>query len=362
MKIRPVFFESGKLKIIDQRRLPARLVVLECKRLKQVYDYIKTLAVRGAPAIGVFAAYGFYISVRDIKDRDKQRFFRKLHEISNYIESSRPTAVNLSWALKQMLKSAEDNRDKDLEYIKSVLLKQAKQIHKEDELMCKNIGIYGQRLVSDGDTILTHCNAGSLATGGEGTALSIVYYAKKNGKKIKVFADETRPLLQGARLTVWELINNGIDTTLICDNMAAFLMQQGRIDKIIVGADRIAANGDTANKIGTYNLAVLAKAHMVPFYVAAPSSTFDFSILNGEAIPIEFRNEDEVRMFAGKRTAPKNIKTYNPAFDVTPAHLINAIITEKGVFAKPYNKSLDKLRPLKNPKKIAILRPQVEES
>jgi methylthioribose-1-phosphate isomerase len=344
MSIKTVSFEGNRLRIIDQRALPHKRRIIKCKSLDEVYDCIKTLAVRGAPAIGVFAAYGVYVAASDIRTDKKSIFFNKLKRSCDYLKRSRPTAVNLFWAIDRMESAALRNNGKSVSEIKRLLLKEARKIHREDEYMCRAIGLNGAKLIKTGDTILTHCNAGSLATAGEGTALAVIYEAKRKGKRIKVFADETRPLLQGARLTAWELMRNGIDTTLICDNMAATIMRQGMIDKIVVGADRIAANGDAANKIGTYGLAVLAGEHKIPFYVAAPSSTFDFTLKSGRAIPIEERKPDEVRSFSGRYSAPKNIKVYNPAFDVTPGRLITSIITEKGIFKKPYKKTLSRLR------------------
>jgi methylthioribose-1-phosphate isomerase len=336
MRLDTVSYKNKRLTIIDQRLLPARLKRIEARGINDVYNYIKTLAVRGAPAIGVFAAYGVLVGIRQIKTCEKKRFFKELNGIMDYIKTSRPTAVNLFRALDSMLKTAHEYQAQGLSSIKKQLQKQAESIHKEDILMCERIGRNGSALVKKHDNILTHCNAGFLATGGIGTALAVIYKAKQQGKKINVYACETRPLLQGARLTAWELQKNDISTTLICDSMAATLMKQGRIDKVIVGADRIAKNGDTANKIGTYALAVLAKAHKIPFYVAAPTSTIDISLKNGKGIPIEERSPEEVKNISGIYIAPASVSAYNPAFDVTPADFITAIITEKGVFKKPY--------------------------
>lgn len=338
----PTIRYNGRLRIIDQRALPGRLSIVESRNINDVYQHIKRLAVRGAPAIGVFAAYGVCIGLKAVKTDDKRAFFKELSKITAYIKASRPTAVNLFWALNRIEERALIDKDKSVSGIKKSLIREAKKIHGEDEQMCRAIGINGARLIKRGETILTHCNAGLLATAGEGTALAPIYRAHAQGKRIKVFADETRPLLQGARLTAWELRRKGIDVTLICDNMAAALMKKHKIDKVIVGADRIAANGDTANKIGTYGLAVLAKAHKIPFYVAAPSSTLDLSIIDGDKIPIEERSGEEVRKISGIYTAPKCIKAYNPAFDVTPNRYISAVITEKGIFERPYKRSLKK--------------------
>ena len=341
MRLDTITYKNKRLIIIDQRALPFRLKKIEARNIKNVYDYIKTLAVRGAPAIGVFAAYGVLIGVRKIKTDDKKQFFKKLTRLVCYLKKSRPTAVNLSWALDRMLKAADENHVKSLQDIKIQLLRQAEAIHKEDRFMCERIGRNGAMLIKRHDRILTYCNAGFLATGGIGTALAVVYKAKELRKDIKVYACETRPLLQGARLTAWELKRKGVDVTLICDNMAATVMKQGKIDKVIVGADRIARNGDTANKIGTYSLAVLAKAHNIPFYIAAPSSTIDLSLKDGSQIPIEERSPEEIKKISGVCIAPARVKAYNPAFDVTPADFITAIITEKGIFKKPYIKSLN---------------------
>lgn len=343
MRFKTISYKNKKLKIIDQRLLPQRLLLKECRNIKDVYYCIKTLAVRGAPAIGVFAAYGLYIGIKDIKPSNRKLFFKRLTETADYLKTARPTAVNLFWSLDRMKGVALKNRRKTISQIKKVLLDEAKEIQREDELMCERIGRNGARLINSGDAILTHCNAGALATAGIGTALAVIYKAKQRGKRIKVYVGETRPLLQGARLTAWELKKIRVDVTLICDSMAATLMRQGKIDKVIVGADRITRNGDFANKIGTYNLAVLAKEHDIPFYVACPSSSFDSNLKDASDIPIEEREPDEVRKFAGIYTAPKDVKVYNPAFDVTPNHLVSAIITEKGVFRKPYLKSLRKI-------------------
>jgi len=342
--IKTIEYKNGKLKIIDQRLLPAKLVYRNLFTAKDVKDAIKTLALRGAPAIGVAGAYGLYIGICNLKFKKEKLFFKKLDQIIKYINIARPTAVNLYWALEKMRAAAMESKGNGVAVIKKSLLDQAKSIHAQDKAMCKEIGKFGAMLIRNNDKILTHCNAGALATAGIGTALAAIYAAKKQGKKIKVYVDETRPLLQGARLTAWELIRGGIDVTLICDNMAASLMKKGKVDKILVGADRIALNGDFANKIGTYNLAVLANAHKIPFYALAPHSTFDFNIKNGAMIPIEERSPDEVRSIGGNYTAPENVKVYNPAFDVTPNELVTAFVTEKGIFRKPFKKTFKKLK------------------
>ena len=331
---------DGCLELINQRKLPGTFEKLQCKDVESVWDAIKTLAVRGAPAIGVAAAYGICVAMQSVdQDANITDAFAHLKKSSEYLASSRPTAVNLFWAIDRMnacaKKFASNNPDANVTTLCEALLEEANAICLEDKEMCRQIGINGEQFIKDGGTVLTHCNAGALATAGQGTALSPMYEAKRNGKEFTVYVDETRPLLQGARLTAWELTQAKIDAVLICDNMAGFLMKQGKVDAIIVGADRIAANGDAANKIGTYSLSILAKAHGVPFYVAAPSSTFDLNIKTGEEIPIEERDSGEVKSFGGQLTAPETIKVYNPAFDVTDAENITAIITEKGVIENP---------------------------
>jgi methylthioribose-1-phosphate isomerase len=293
--------------------------------------------VRGAPALGAAAALGIYLGIKDYKAKNLAGFNKELQKISRYIASSRPTARNLFWGLERMKNVAVKNQDKPVSAIKAMLFKEAQKVIKEDMLACRLMAGYGAKLIKNKDTILTICNAGILATIDYGTALGIIYKAKEEGKRLKVYASETRPLLQGARLTAWELKKNNIDVTLICDNMAATLMQQGKIDKVIAGADRIAANGDAANKIGTYNLAVLSSYHKVPFYIAAPASTFDLKIKSGRDIPIEERKAQEVtELFFKSPISAKGIKVFNPAFDVTPHNLITAIITDKGIIRPPY--------------------------
>jgi methylthioribose-1-phosphate isomerase len=340
MMFTPISYEHGKIILIDQTKLPEKKKFLTCKRVEDLWQAIKCLAVRGAPLLGVTAAYGICLGI----DRSKCKSVRELEILiertAEYIGTSRPTAVNLFWALNRMKKCCRDNSDKPLDQIKDLLHVEAEKIYREDLELSKKIGEAGNAIVNDGDTILTHCNAGGLATSGYGTALAVMFTAHEKGKKIHVFADETRPLLQGARLTAWELKEYGIPVTLICDNMAAVVMREGKIEKVITGADRIAANGDAANKIGTYGLAVLAKHHGIPFYIAAPYSTFDLSIPSGKEIIIEERPAEEVSCGFGKRTAPDGIHIYNPAFDITPAELITGIITEKGILKPPYKESI----------------------
>jgi methylthioribose-1-phosphate isomerase len=329
---------DGFLELVDQRRLPAEFVKLQCRDIETLFDAIKTLAVRGAPAIGVAAAYGVVLGIQRLREADKpQDALNVVADTCEYLAASRPTAVNLFWALDRMKHKAESIATDNvaLDEFRKILLSEANAVCREDVEMCRRIGQNGRRFVKEGAGILTHCNAGALATAGQGTALSVIFEAHKSGKRFRVYADETRPLLQGARLTAWELKQAGIDVTVICDNMAGWLMKQGKIDAVITGADRIAANGDAANKIGTYSLSILARAHGVPFYVAAPSSTFDLSIETGAAIPIEQRSAEEVTTFAKTRIAPDGVGVYNPAFDVTEAQDIAAIITERGVIENP---------------------------
>ncbi len=325
---------DGHLRLLDQTRLPTEVVYRDCRDLEAVREAICQLAVRGAPAIGVAAAYGLILWLQHHADEGLDAAVARL-------ASSRPTAVNLAWALERMRRRWEQfGQAVTFARVLPVawLLEEAHAIAREDEAMCAAIGRHGAGLVADGAGVLTHCNAGALATAGIGTALAVLFTAAQQGRRFRVFADETRPLLQGARLTAWELLQAGLDVTLICDSMAAQVMKEGRVQLVLVGADRIAANGDTANKIGTYGVAVLAKAHGVPFYVAAPSSTFDLSLPSGDKIPIEQRDPREVTHAFGRQTAPDGVKVYNPAFDVTFANLIAGIITEKGVIA-PVNEA-----------------------
>ncbi|NJD03659.1 MAG: S-methyl-5-thioribose-1-phosphate isomerase [Ruminiclostridium sp.] len=334
--MRPLEFKNGVLKLIDQTRLPTELIYVECSTYKEVAASIANMTVRGAPAIGVTAAYGIAIGASAVNTGSKEDFFKELEEICNVIRSTRPTAVNLFWAIDRMRRKALDNRDADVSAIKDLLVREACEMDREDVEINKTLGMHGNKLIKDGFTILTHCNAGALATCGYGTALGVVRAAHDAGKKINVFADETRPYLQGARLTAWELQQDGIPVKLICDNMAGHFMKSGAIDCVIVGADRIAANGDTANKIGTYSVAVLAKENNIPFYIAAPISTIDFSIESGDSIPIEERKAEEITHIRGIQLAPDGISVANPAFDVTPNRYITAIITEKGIIYPPY--------------------------
>jgi methylthioribose-1-phosphate isomerase len=332
---------GDRIKIIDQTELPHKEVFLELLDYHEVADAIKKLRIRGAPDIGVAAAYGFALGAQSIKASSKDEFLAKLHPVSETLASSRPTAVNLFWALERMNKVAQGG--KNVSQIKAALIAEAQRIEAENDEANRRLSALGAELIRDGFTILTHCNAGSLATAAYGTALGVIKMAKEQGKKVKVYATETRPLLQGARLTTWELLKENIPVTLITDSMAGYFMSQSVINCAIVGADRIAANGDVANKIGTYTLAVLATENGIPFYVAAPVSTIDFSLSSGADIPIEERNPEEVTHIQGIRIAPAGVKAANPAFDVTPHCYISAIITEKGVIREPYAEQLKKL-------------------
>lgn len=322
---------DNKLRLLDQTRLPQELVYIDCEDHRSVASAIKTLQVRGAPAIGIASAYGVVLGMQNRSYKTQTECKIRLEEVITELKRTRPTAVNLFWALERMRKLVDRTKNESFEILNRLLLEEAVSIHEEDKLMCKKIGQHGAKLLKDNDTVLTHCNAGALATGGIGTALGVIYTAVAQGKNIKVFVDETRPVLQGARLTTWELKQQGIDFTLICDNTAAWAMRKKSINCVLVGADRVARNLDAANKIGTYNLSVLAKYHNIPFYIAAPSSSFDPSIENGDKIKIEQRPTDEVTNWAGKKIVPDGIKVFSPAFDVTPVDLITAVITEKGI-------------------------------
>jgi methylthioribose-1-phosphate isomerase len=322
---------DGRLAIIDQTLLPLSEVEIELADVDAVWEAIRSLRIRGAPAIGLAAGYGVVLGVRDAADGDDAKLTARLRKVVEYLASSRPTAVNLAWALARQVRVAKRLSGRPPREIVEGLLAEAHAMIAEDQAMCRAIGRHGAALLSDGDGVLTHCNAGALVTSGCGTALGVIFEARAAGKRLHVYVDETRPLLQGARLTAWELMQAEIPATLICDSMAATVMREGRVQAVIVGADRIAANGDVANKIGTYQVALSAAAHDIPFYVAAPSSTFDLSIASGTEIPIEERQPEEITHGFGRQTAPAGIDVYNPAFDVTPARLIRAIVCEKGV-------------------------------
>jgi len=340
MAIETIKWINGAARIIDQTKLPNKFEHIYCRDVNRMWHAIKRLEVRGAPAIGVAAAFGVLLGIQKFKGNDKHKFLKLFHETCDYLATSRPTAVNLFNMLNEMRVVVASNPQAEVRLLQKLLHQRAMEIFKADQEVCRRMGAHGAILIKNGMQCLTVCNAGALATVDYGTALGVFYSAKKNSKKFKVYSCETRPLLQGARLTCWELMREKIDTTLICDNMAASLMAKGHVDIIFTGADRIASNGDTANKIGTYMLAVLAKYHGIPFYVVAPRSTFDLKIKSGKQIPIEERKADEVTHVAGKATAPKGIKVYNPAFDVTPAKLITGIVTEYGIIRPPYVKSI----------------------
>ena len=331
---------DGVLELIDQRRLPGEFIKFQCSDVEAVYEAIKRLAVRGAPAIGVAGAYGLVLAMQKLDAGDDlEAGLACLVSRCEYLASSRPTAVNLSWALDRVKRKAQQfaaaEPNANMQSLREIVLAEANAICQEDVDMCRRIGENGEKFIKNGGGVLTHCNAGALATAGQGTALSVMFEAHKKGKKFKVYVDETRPLLQGGRLTAWELQQAGIDVTVVCDNMAGWLMKQGKIDLVLTGADRIAANGDVANKIGTYSLSILGRQHKIPFYIAAPSSTFDLSMKSGAEIPIEQRSADEVAFLGGKRITPEGVDIYNPAFDVTESRDISAIITERGVIKNP---------------------------
>ncbi len=343
-EIRAVQWHDGKVRLLDQRLLPNELVLLEISDYHGVVNAIRSMSVRGAPAIGIAAAFGIVLSVWHANEADRRTFLEKANAAMDELKTTRPTAKNLFWALDRMRWVLSRNLSRPLREIKLALLSEAQSILDDDIERCKRIGGLGAKLLPNRCTVLTHCNAGALATGGYGTALGIIRAAIETGKKVKVFVDETRPLLQGARLTAFELMEDGIDVTLICDSAAAYVMKQERVQFVIVGADRITRNGDVANKIGTYHLAVLAKHHNIPFIVAAPLSTCDFDIASGEEIPIEERDAAEVRHVGSVLVAPEDVPVYNPAFDVTPHELITAIVTDAGVAKPPFDETLAKMR------------------
>lgn len=340
MEIRPVRFENDRLILIDQRKLPGELVYVQCKTHEEVEFAIRDMIVRGAPAIGGTAAYGIVVAANQYRNLSKEDFLVKMGEACDLIRKARPTAVNLMWAVDKMRKLLFQNRELEITKIYGILLEQARKIDSEDVQGNKKIGMYGNSLIPEGATILTHCNAGALATMGYGTALGVIRAAHDAGKNIFVYSDETRPRFQGARLTAWELMEEGIPCKTIFDSVAATLIRDGKIDAIVVGADRIAVNGDAANKIGTFMLSVVAKVYNVPFYVAAPMSTFDFSIESGEEIAIEERNTEEVSLVNGGRIVPEGMDIYNPGFDVTPHENITAIITDRGVIKAPFRENI----------------------
>jgi methylthioribose-1-phosphate isomerase len=335
-------WKEGCLELVDQTMLPGRLTYRECRSVEEIAEAIESLRVRGAPAIGIAGAFGVVVGAGEIRGERPEGFLRELEKTFERLAATRPTAVNLFWALGRMRNVAEQARTAGVSETRRRLLDEALRIQEEDRAVCRRIGSNGAGLLEDGMTVLTHCHAGGLATADFGTALGVVYAAKEQGKKIRVFADETRPLLQGARLTAWELMQNGIDTTLISDSTAAWVMRKGMIDCVIVGADRIARNGDVANKIGTYSVAISAKTHGIPFYVAAPFSTIDRSLAGGRDIPIEERSPEEITSVAGIRIAPESVRAYNPAFDVTPHTYVTAVVSERGIARAPYEEAFDR--------------------
>lgn len=343
MSVKTIQWTGQAVRIIDQTKLPGKCVYLDCRDVETLWQAIRTLQVRGAPALGIAAAFGVLLGVQKFKGQDTHQFRSYVLKLCDYIATSRPTAVNLFNALNQMRGLILKNPDCPVPVLKAVLFAEAVAIYEEDRAVCRVMGVHGARLIKNGGAYMTVCNAGALATADYGTALGVFYAAKEAGRKFRVFALETRPLLQGARLTAWELLKNRIDVTLICDNMAAMVMRKEKIDAVFTGADRIAANGDTANKIGTYMLAVLARHHRIPFYVVAPRTTFDLHMRSGQEIPIEERSADEVRSVQGVLTAPRSVKVFNPAFDVTPGELITGFVSEYGLIKKPYVRSIPRI-------------------
>jgi len=341
--IKTVEWTDAGVRFIDQTKLPTEETYVTCKTYEEVADAIRTMVVRGAPAIGVSAAMGVAIGVRHSKARDNAELRREFAHICDVLAGTRPTAVNLFWAIRRMQEKFAEISDQPLATIKERLIAEAQRVMAEDIASNQAMGKHGSVLMPACGTVLTHCNAGALATAGYGTALGVIRAAVDSGKKLQVFADETRPFLQGSRLTAWELMKDNIPTTVISDNMAGAIMRQGKINAVIVGADRIAANGDVANKIGTYTVAVLAKEHGIPFYVAAPFSTVDLETATGDGIPIEQRSSLEVTHLAGKQIAPDGVGVENPAFDVTPHQYVTAIVTERGIVRAPYQQSLSDL-------------------
>jgi len=344
MNIRTIDWKNNKVRLIDQTKLPEKLIYLGIDNLKDLWQAIKIMQVRGAPALGAAAALGMYLGIRKYAGISGSKFLKELNIVAKYIASSRPTARNLFYGIERVQAVALKNKNAPASRIKQIILAEAKKIMQEDMISCRKIGAYGVKLLKDKSRVLTICNAGILATIDYGTALGVIYAAKKQGKEIKVYSCETRPLLQGARLSAWELNKQGVDVTMIADNTAASLMAQGKIDIVITGADRIAANGDVANKIGTFNLAVLCEHHKIPFYVFAPGSTFDLRIKKGKGIEIEMRKSEEVaKILLKKSVAPARAKVLNPAFDVTPGQLISGIITDKGIIRSPYLENIRKI-------------------
>jgi methylthioribose-1-phosphate isomerase len=341
--VQSIEWREDHVRILDQTYLPGREVYSDVRDVGRMWEAIKKLRVRGAPAVGIAAAYGFYLGLKELPENSFQSFFVEVERVADYLETARPSAVNLHWALHRLKKTIQAHKEKDIAEIKEIVLQTAKTIHDEDKRTCKKIGEEGVNLVDKQSKILTHCNTGSLATGQYGTALSVIFHAHEEGKDIQVWVDETRPLLQGSRLTAWELKNAEIPMKLITDSTAGSLIRRGEVDMVIVGADRVAANGDVANKIGTYPLGVIAEENDVPFYVAVPLSTIDMELEQGDDMPIEEREADEITEFNGSKVAPKKTETYNPVFDITPHKHVTAFITEKGIIEPPFDENFQKL-------------------
>ncbi len=341
MLIETINYSNGKVTLLDQTRLPLERVMLDIPTPEAMWEAIKMLRIRGAPAIGVAAGYGLWLGIKDVADGEtRDTFLSHSQKTRDYLATSRPTAVNLFWALDRVVNKVVDSSLHTVSELKQLILTEAKAIQQDEKATAQAIGDYGAPLLTEVKNVLTHCNAGSLATYGIGTALAPIYVAHQKGQAIHVYADETRPLLQGARLTAWELQQAGVPVTLITDNMSASVMRQGKVGAVIVGCDRVAANGDFANKIGTYGVAILAREHSIPFYVAAPFSTIDFNTATGDDIPIEEREPSEVTHFSERQTAADETKVYNPAFDVTPAKYVTAFITDRGVIYPPFSENL----------------------
>jgi methylthioribose-1-phosphate isomerase len=335
LPFRTIRWNKNSVRILDQRLLPGKVVYRDIRTYQEMAEAIQSLTVRGAPLIGSAAAWGVVLGFLRSQAKTPEALLKEFRKVAHTLQATRPTAVNLTWALRRMGKVIERGKRAPVDAIQASLLVEARRIQEEDRLTCEKLGRYGARLIKDGDTVLTHCNAGALGTCGIGTATAAIYTAKAQGKRFGVFVGETRPVLQGARLTMWELSRAGVEATLITDSMAGWMMKSEKVSLVMVGADRIARNGDAANKIGTYSLAILAREHKIPFYVSAPLSSFDASLATGEGISIEERSPDEVTSWAGLRVAPRGIKARNPAFDVTPAGYITALVTEKGILRKP---------------------------
>lgn len=333
--IKSIEWRDDHVRILDQTYLPGREVYSDIRDVGRMWEAIKKLRIRGAPAIGIAAAYGMYLGVKDLPENAFESFIVEVNRLAEYLEGARPTAVNLKWATNRIKSTIRAHKNKEISEIKEIILKTAKTIHDEDKRICKKIGENGVELIPKKSQVLTHCNTGSLATGQYGTALSVIFHAHEQGKKPFVWVGETRPLLQGSRLTAWELQNAEIPMKIITDSSAGSLMRQGEVDIIMVGADRVAANGDAANKIGTYPLAVLARENDIPFYIAAPLSTIDMEIDNGNDIPLEERDQEEILNYSDAQVAPKKAEAYNPAFDITPHSYINGIVTEEGIIEPP---------------------------